>query len=166
MHLPENVIIRPATLHDLDAIVALWMAMMHEHEAFDRRVRLADHADEAYRQYARHHLSSGGAAFVAEHPGAVIGFCLAYSARNLPMFSPQSYGYLSDLTVSRPWRGRGIGSGLVEAVKQRLREHGIAHIQLQVYDGNTRGQTFWRKMGFGDFIHGLWCGLSEKNAER
>jgi len=159
MAIPDNVVIRPATLRDLDAIVALWMAMMREHEGFDRRVRLADHAEEAYRQYARHHIAAGAAVFVAAHQGDVVGFCLAYTARNLPMFVPPQYGYLSDLTVSPSWRGRGIGRSLVETTKRWFAAHGIPHVQLQVYDRNAPGRSFWHKEGFSDFIHGLWCGL-------
>lgn len=157
MTLPDNVAIRSAGLADLDAIVALWMAMMREHESFDPRVQLADTADDAYRQYARHYIARGGAAvFVAEHQREVVGFSLAYRARNLPMFRPVYFGYLSDLVVREPWRGRGLGTALLEATKRWFRQRGIAHIQLQVYSRNTSGLAFWHKTGLSDFVHGLW----------
>jgi len=154
--LPENVRIRPATLQDLDAIVALWMAMMREHEAFDSRIRLALNADNAYRQYVHHYITRDDAAvFVAERGNEVIAFCLAYAARNLPMFHPAQFGYLSDLTVSEPWRGRGVGSALLEATKAWFLRNGIAYIQLQVYSGNAPGIAFWRKAGFEWFVNGM-----------
>jgi ribosomal protein S18 acetylase RimI-like enzyme len=157
MTLPDHVTIRPATPLDLEAIVTLWMAMMREHESFDSRVRLADKADNAYRQYLRYYIAEIEAAvFVAENGAEVIGYCLAYPARNLPMFLPSQYGYLSDLTVSQPWRGRGIGGALLEAVRRWFRERGIGHIQLQVYDRNASGLAFWRKEGFSELVHGLW----------
>jgi len=150
-------VIRPAAAADLDAIVALWMAMMREHESFDPRVRLADTADNAYRQYARHYITRGDAAvFVAEHGHEVIGFSLAYRTRNLPMFRPVQYGYLSDLVVQGTWQGRGVGTALLEKTKQWFRQRGIARIQLQVYSRNTSALAFWRKRGFSDFVHGLW----------
>ena len=157
MILPENVAIRPATLADLDAIVTLWMAMMRDHEAFDPRIRLADKADNAYRQYARYYIARGDAAvFVAECQHEVVGFSLAYCTRNLPMFRPVKYGYLSDLVVCAPWRGRGIGSTLFEATKRWFRKQGVAHVQLQVYSRNASALAFWGKLGFSDFVQGMW----------
>jgi len=156
MALPENVKIRNATLRDLDAIVALWLAMMREHERFDPRIRLADKADNAYRQYVHYYIArEESVVLVAEHQREVIGFCLACPARNLPMFQPTQYGYLSDLTVGEPWRGRGIGSALLEAAKERFRTQGIVHIQLQVYSRNAAGLAFWRKAGFQEFVQGM-----------
>ncbi|MCX8038604.1 MAG: GNAT family N-acetyltransferase [Candidatus Sumerlaeia bacterium] len=171
MNLPDNVSIRPAVPDDLDAIVALWTAMMREHEEFDPRIRLAPNADIAYRNYAYHHIREGAAVFVAEyldkqeggrqatHRRQVVGFALAYVARNLPMYQPERYGYLSDLVVAAPWRRCGIGTALLDCVRQRLRREEVAQVQLQVYSKNVAGLGFWRQQGFDDFVHGLWAAL-------
>ncbi len=171
MNLPDNVSIRPATFDDLDAIVALWLDMMREHEAFDPRIRLAPGADIAYRNYAYHHLREGAAVFVAEIPDEprrgkperrgrqIVGYVLAYVARNLPMYQPKRYGYLSDLVVAAPWRRCGIGTALLESVRCWLRQEEVAHVQLQVYSENGAGLSFWRQQGFRDFVHGLWAPL-------
>lgn len=162
MTLPRNVTIRPAVLSDLDEIVALWMEMMQEHEQFDSRVRLAGNADEAYENYARYYVLRADAdVLVAENKQEVIGFCLAYCARNLPMFRPGQYGFLSDVAVASAWRGKGVGTALVEETKQRFRRHGVRHIQLQVYHHNTAAREFWRKAGFNEFVHGLWFDMEE-----
>jgi GNAT superfamily N-acetyltransferase len=92
---------------------------------------------------------------VAEHEGEVIGFCLGYPARNLPMFRPAHYGYLSDLTVGEAWRGRGVGRALLEAAKDWFRRRDIARIHLQVYARNAPGMAFWRKAGFEEFVQGM-----------
>jgi GNAT superfamily N-acetyltransferase len=153
MGLPRDVDIRPATLRDLDTIVNLWMAMMHEHASFDPRVRLSESAEKGYRQYARHYIArSDATVFIAEHDREVVGFCLAYRAQNLPMFCPEQYGYLSDLVVRNDWRGRGIGSALFQKTRGWFRDRQITHVQLQVYSLNADGMTFWKKMGLTDFV--------------
>jgi len=160
MSSPENVEIRKATFADTEAIVALWLEMMREHEEFDPRVRLSETAEEAYLHYARYYIGrSDSAVFVAETDGEVIAFVLAYRARNLPMFHPAEYGFISDLAVTRPWRRRGIGRALLETLKRWFLERGIEHVQLQVYDRNEAGRNFWREVGFEDFVHGLWLSL-------
>lgn len=152
-----KIVIRRADTDDLDAIVSLWMDMMHEHEEFDERVRLSVAADEAYRNYACRHIENPEApVFVADHSGRIIGFCLAYVARSLPMFRPSSYGFISDLMVMESWRRQGVGRSLLGAVQQWLREQGVRSIQLQVYSRNTAAVAFWSRLGFQDFVHGLW----------
>jgi ribosomal protein S18 acetylase RimI-like enzyme len=165
----DPVRIEAATLADLDAIVRLWMEMMREHESFDSRVRLADKADDAYRQYAHYYIERGDAGiFVARLKlgGTLLsreeigGFCLSYRARNLPMFRPANYGFISDLTVLRRYRHRGIGRALLEAVRTWFRRQGVTHIQLQVYDRNAPGIAFWKSQGFDEFVHGMWLNIN------
>ena len=162
MELPDGVAIRPAALSDLDAIVSLWLGMMREHEAFDSRVRLGPSAGEAYENYARHYVTRSDApVFVAEHDGEVIAFGLAYRARNLPMFLPDHYGFLSDLVVTPSWRGRGIGTALVGEITRQLRAQDVTHVQLQVYHNNARARAFWHRVGFTEFVHGLWLDIGK-----
>jgi len=159
---PDDLSIEPAHFSDLDAIVRLWMEMMREHEKFDPRVRLSDTADEAYRQYARYYIDRPDARLlVARNGREVVGFCLAYRARNLPMFRPGAYGFISDMAVTRPWRNRGVGTSLLDAVMQWFRRHGVNHVQLQVYSRNARGVAFWRRCGFEDFVHGMWLNVPQ-----
>src|SRR5512140_455377 len=92
--------VREATSGDLPRIIELWSAMMDEHERNDGRIRLADGALAAYRAYTSYHLTSSESCLrVAEAGGQVVGFCLVTISRNLPMFLPPQYGYLSDLMV-------------------------------------------------------------------
>ena len=154
---------RPARFEDMEGILNLWREMMAHHETGDGRIKLAPGAEAAYRAYAGYHLSNSDslvlAATPAEQPQWVMGFALVAISRNLPMFVPSRYGYLSDLAVDTNWRRQGVGGALVERVAAWLREREITTIQLQYYDFNAAGEAFWEAMGFKPFYTRMWRAL-------
>jgi len=160
-------VIRQARRRDADAMARLWIAMMEEHRGFERRVRLSEDAHEAYAEYVRYHCGRRDSVmFVVEARGQtdrsdreIVGFSLAYRARNLPMFLPEQYGFISDVTVAAPFRGRGLGRRLVERTREEFEEMGLPHAQLQVYRANDGGRRFWRRMDFEPYIEGMWLDL-------
>ncbi len=57
-------------------------------------------------------------------------------------------GYLHHLAVRGEWRGRGIGTALVEQGLAGLRKTGILKCNIFVFLDNGEGMNFWRKRGF------------------
>lgn len=57
-------------------------------------------------------------------------------------------GYLCNLHVPERYRGRGIGSALLEAAARRARELGFAELTLGVEPGNTSNVRLYERMGF------------------
>ena len=152
--------VRAATLGDLPRILELWGAMMAEHSDQDPRIHLTEGAIPAYRAYVGYHLASGESCVrVAEAAGRVVGFCLLTISRNLPMFLPARYGYLSDLVVAPAWRRRGIGRALFAEGLDWLRENKIPSAQLQFYAFNKSGAAFWKAMGFNAYYTRMWRDL-------
>jgi len=150
------------------------MGMMAEHEAFDTRIQMASGARSAYRAYMSYHLSQGdsyvSAAFDQEGDAPetgdasntdprIVGFCLATVNRNLPMFLPAHYGYLSDIVVHEDLRRAGVGATLVGDVKRWFREKDVPSVQLQVYVKNKGAEAFWRAQGFDPFYVRMWLEL-------
>jgi ribosomal protein S18 acetylase RimI-like enzyme len=158
--LNTEISIRPATLRHMDQIVRLWGEMMTDHVARDSRVRLAEGALPAYRAYAGYHLDRDDSFLrVALEGRRVVGYCLTSISRNLPMFLPERFGYLSDLCVARQARRRGIGTALFEEVRGWLKMHGVTSIQLQYYAGNGPAEAFWKSLGFENFYTRMWLDM-------
>lgn len=160
--------VRPALREDVEIIAGLWIEMMREHAGFEPRVRLSDNARQAYGDYARQHVERDHAvALVTEalaepgdNDGAIVGFLLAYRVRNMPMFTPATYGFVSDMTIAPGFRGRGLGRRMLDEATERFRDMGLTHLQLQVYRANEAGRRFWEHEGFAPYILGMWRDIS------
>lgn len=54
-------------------------------------------------------------------------------------------GRIGRMAVLRPWRGRGVGAALLEALLQLARERGMPEVTLHA---QTHAAGFYRKFGF------------------
>ena len=61
-------------------------------------------------------------------------------------------GYMHHLAVAKEYRGRGIGTKLVETCLRKLHEIGIMKCNIFVYDDNDVGNDFWRSIGWLDRV--------------
>lgn len=56
--------------------------------------------------------------------------------------------YIDDICVDSECRGKHIGTGLYEYVKQFAREQGCYNVTLNVWDKNDAAMAFYKKCGF------------------
>lgn len=71
--------------------------------------------------------------------------------------------YVKSIIVADPFRGRGIGAGLMEFAEDLFR-HKARHIFLCVSSFNTRARAFYERLGFravGEFQDYIIEGASE-----
>jgi len=52
------------------------------------------------------------------------------------------------MLVDRDWRGRGVGSALVQAAIALARQQGLHKLSLEVFAHNAAGIALYRKCGF------------------
>ena len=78
--------------------------------------------------------------FLAEADGRVVG-----SIHVEP--SPHGFGEIG-MAVARDWRGRGVGSALLETAIGWAREQGLHKLSLDVFAHNERAIALYRKFGF------------------
>lgn len=143
--------IRPATPSDRPRLRAA-VVELHESERrlHDSRLPGEETAD-AYLDWMLAEARQGGAVLVAEVCGAFAGFAAGWIAQeNLIEETPDSnrYGYVSDICVLPPFRGRRIASALLEALEARLRQGGVTRIRLSALAANAAARKVYERSGY------------------
>jgi phosphinothricin acetyltransferase len=155
----QNVLIRPASAHDVPAITRIYAhAVVHGTASFE--VDPPDDAEMARRQRA---IIDGGYPYlVAELSGAVIGYGYAglYRARPAYRWSVEDSVY-----VAPDAHGRGVGRALLERLIAESEQRGFRQMIAVIGDSqNVASIELHRALGFalvGTFIsvgfkHGRW----------
>ncbi len=131
--MPEEVFsVRPAADADRLPLATLMAAVAEERDgiATEPPVNIEARA-------ASFHLEGS---FVAEAAGEIVG-SLHIEANRF------GYGELG-MMVARPWRGRGVGTALMNAAIDWAREQGLHKLSLSVFPHNAAGIALYRKFGF------------------
>lgn len=139
----DPLMIRPAVLGDADRLAAL-LRELGEFSSVTRE------APDVTLARIRAHLAVIGASdshtlLVAEAGEALVGYC---SVHWLPMLA-RLEGYVSELFVARAHRGGGIGTCLLEHVKNEAKSRACERLHLENYrtkDSYVRG--FYASQGW------------------
>lgn len=84
---------------------------------------------------------TGPVLLVAQAPeGAVVGYAV--------MWSYADQGELANIAVAKGWRGRGIGSLLMDAILEAADGAGVRELFLEVRESNTRASVMYERRGF------------------
>jgi ribosomal protein S18 acetylase RimI-like enzyme len=148
------MILRPISLADLDALVALSRraftdAFGHLYAAEDLAAFL-----DIYRARARFAamIDDPGAMVVgAEVDGSLSGYCTVQFGQGFderPEPRPHRPALLGQLYCSGEATGKGIGAALLERAIDASRERGCDALQLSVYSENFGAQRFYQRYGF------------------
>lgn len=85
---------------------------------------------------------------LAEVDGQVVGL-LSYSIRP-SLFHSANSGLIEDLVVDEAFRGRSIGSALLEVFLSQMQARGCAEVSVTTMPENTGAQRFYRAHGLVD----------------
>ena len=92
-----------------------------------------------------------------EH-GEVLGYAILQVkivGENYPVLLPRTFLYLDDLCVDVDARGQGIGSLLMQGVRELAKSRGIEKIELNVWECNEGAMRFYERLGFTTQRRGL-----------
>jgi GNAT superfamily N-acetyltransferase len=143
------VIIRHATLDDLDVVMAIVRETVEEMAAYGN-----DQWDAAYPDDARFLQDiENETLFVAEDDGVVLGFITVDQDepggyRGLPWRSDEPCLVVHRFAVAGQSRNRGVASFLEAAVCRMAQERQIRLIKVDTHSSNTGMQSFLLKKGY------------------
>jgi ribosomal protein S18 acetylase RimI-like enzyme len=141
----QNIIIRPATDADREAILALGPRLAvgvapwrDQSEALAAGGRwLEDSLAAAAR--------GEGAAFVGSVADEVLGVIGIRPSRH---FTGENDGYIGELVVAENASRQGIGQALIDVADTWARDHGLANLTLHTGAYNTGARAFYAALGF------------------
>ena len=140
----QRITVRPAAANE----VSLVLSFIQKKAAFDRQMGSFSGTLQTSEEKIRKTLL-GPRPFayflVAELAGQAIGFALYYFRYS--SFAGQPSIWLDDLYVDEDVRSRGAGATLMEVLAQIAKQHQCTHIAWTADARNTRGLTFYRRLG-------------------
>ncbi|MFW5703769.1 MAG: N-acetyltransferase family protein [Patescibacteria group bacterium] len=139
--------IRPAKPEDFHTIQELnHFVFMHDaanDDALDTDWPYSPEGEKYYRSLAE---GQYGACFIAETDGTAVGYvALAekdFGYRKVRMLEIENMG------VRPEYRGKGIGTVLMQKVREYAREHGYERVYVSAYWKNTSARSFYESCGF------------------
>jgi putative acetyltransferase len=126
--------VRAASARDVHAMAELFAAVAEE------RYGIASEPPVDIRERAARFAATIAESVVAVADGQVVGLLHVE-------VSQHGFGEIGML-VDRDWRGRGVGSALIEAAIGWARGEGLHKLSLEVFAHNTAAIALYRKWGF------------------
>ena len=141
--------VRPATPRDLDAVVALRIALLREHPDHPIYGRLRPEIDRRARElFAAQLRSPVEVIFLAEMAGETVGVLRCVESIGSPLMEPARYAYVSSVYVRPEVRRRGVLRALLGMAERWARERGLKQMRLHNVAGSANAEAAWSALGF------------------
>jgi|SRR5947208_9695398 len=140
--------IRPATPADREAVVALFVAQMREHDIPTPAARLAAAFDHVLADAARGLILL---ACEGEQPIGVAALSYAF-----PIEVGARTAWLEELYVQPASRERGVGTTLLRAALEAAATAGAEAVDLEVVAGHERADRLYARFGFRRLPRAHW----------
>jgi RimJ/RimL family protein N-acetyltransferase len=141
----DTLIVREANLSDLDTLITFQQGVVNAERPFDDTIKPGT---VIYYDIAELITSPDTGIFVAELEGEIIGCGYAQIRDAKVYLKHNQYAYLGFMYVPPGYRGRGVNSKIIDALKQWSLSHKITEIRLEVYAENISALKAYEKAGF------------------
>ena len=135
----KELTFRRAAVSDFEAVLDLASQLATHIEEEIPPLTLANFETYYVNTDAPMHLS------LALHDGKVVGM-IAWTLTH-ELYSAHTRVYISDVSVDRAARGKGVGAALMSQVIAWARSHNAAKLGWEVWYRNFGAKTFYEKLG-------------------
>lgn len=143
-----GVVVRPATVADLEGVVACSSALFAEDAgARDSTLNVNWPAERGPAWFAEALTDPGRLVMVADDGGRTVGHLTGSVSGPTPM-RPVTVATLGSVYVRPAYRGQKIGAGLVEQFRAWARHRGAQYAGVTSYAGNEAAVRFYERNGF------------------
>lgn len=142
----EEIVIRQATLDDLETLLAFEQAIIQAERLFDPTIRSGD--DVHYYDLAALVLSTHAEVLVAEVRSAIVGSGYARIETSDSYLKHDRHSYLGFMYVVPEYRGKGVNKKIVDKLEAWSRSRGVTEMRLEVYAENEPAIRAYEKSGY------------------
>jgi ribosomal protein S18 acetylase RimI-like enzyme len=140
--LPEGVEIRPARPQDASSYLAMWREVVAERRFV--RTEVVKGTVRDYRRQFRDSVTNDRAWFLTLAERRVVGALFIERMAHPVNRHVATLG----MAVHAPWRGKGLGTALMEAALRWAGSSGVEKVSLEVYPTNEAALALYRRFGF------------------
>lgn len=145
----KDVIVRCATSNDLDAVVALRLALLREYPEHPIYGRLRGDAEERARPIFAQQLEAEHEIIIlAELAGKAIGLLRCVETSASPLLMPEKYCYVSSVYVQPEYRRQGVLQELFHRARTWCQERGLTEMRLHNVGARQSAAAAWDALGF------------------
>jgi GNAT superfamily N-acetyltransferase len=155
----SDIVIREATPADLDALLQCEQGIVGYERPFDGTLK---DGEIHYYDLAEMIVADDVQVVVAEVEGNVVGSGYARIEKPKPYHKHTDYAYLGCMYVDPEFRGKGINSLVLDALKAWCRSRNITELRLEVYTYNQPAIKAYEKAGFTPILTWMRMGLDEE----
>lgn len=145
----QNLIIRTATMQDLDVLLAFEQELILAERPFDETIKPPPVSYYDLEDYINR---DDVAVVVAEIDGKVISSGYALSKKARAYLDHDEYAYLGFMYTMPEYRGKGVNAEIVAFLKRWAHSRGLREIRLTVYHDNLPAIRAYEKVGFRSHI--------------
>jgi len=166
------MLLRPAKIDDVPAVLPMVEAICAMHEALDPdKYGFVPNPAERYRQWLIERARDPRSVFlVADREEAgpdgearLAGFLVATTEREIPIYRLGEYGFIHDLWVEEAYRHEGLGRQLVMLAVERFEQLGLRQIRLDTAAANPAARALFTACGFRLSTMQMLCELGSED---
>ena len=152
----EKMIIRQATLDDLNKLLAFEQGIITTERPFDVTLR-EGHIN--YYDIAKMIVAGNIEVAVAELDSEIIGSGYARIDDSKDYLKYAQHAYLGFMYVDPKYRGKGVNQQIIEYLKQWALSKNLTELRLEVYDENLPAIKAYEKVGFSKLLVQMRLGI-------